>query len=616
MFTKKADFTIILLVQNIEYCLRLQPTMDNSKPKQAKVNGSSKCRKTEAEHAKLKHDYEERIKELNCLYGFSKLVETTKFSLEEILQRTNDLLPAAWQYPEITCSRIILGKKKYTTKNFKQSKWKQQSLIRAQGKKTGLVEIYYLEEKPTIAEGPFLIEEQNLLDAIAERLGQIIERKRAETSLNKSEKKNLTLLAEMKRRQSDVSALLKASGAVLRNREFKVSARAVFDACKDIIGATAGYVALLSDDGKDNIVLFLEAGGQQCTVDPSLPMPIRGLRAQTYLTGKAAIENNFPKCQYKKFLPGGHVNLKNVLFAPLVVDSKTVGTIGLANKPEGFSDHDAQMAIAFGEIASMALINSNMLEMLEENEKRLKVYSEDLERLVDERTRQLKESERFVAIGQTAGMVGHDIRNPLQGILSDVYLVKSDLSLMQDSSEKNNIQESLTEMEKNIEYINKIVADLQDFARPLRPIVQDMDLDSVIDEVLLKSPIPENIEISSQVNEGAKRIVADPVLLTRVLTNLITNAVQAMPEGGKLSVNAYRERENVVVSVEDTGAGIPEEVKPKLFTPLFTTKSKGQGFGLAAVKRLIESLGGSVRFESEKGKGTKFILSLPQGCAN
>jgi signal transduction histidine kinase len=250
--------------------------------------------------------------------------------------------------------------------------------------------------------------------------------------------------------------------------------------------------------------------------------------------------------------------------------------------------------------------------MLEENEKRLQVYSENLERLVDERSRQLKESERFVAIGQTAGMVGHDIRNPLQGILSDVFLVKEYLALMQDSSEKNNIQESLTEIEKNIEYINKIVADLQDFARPLRPIVQNTDLDALIDDVLRKSLIPENIEISSHVSDGAKRIVADPDLLTRVLTNLIINAVQAMPEGGKLSVNAYREMEDVVVSVEDTGAGIPEEVKPKLFTPLFTTKSKGQGFGLAAVKRLIESLGGNVRFESQEGKGTKFILRLPQ----
>jgi len=191
-------------------------------------------------------------------------------------------------------------------------------------------------------------------------------------------------------------------------------------------------------------------------------------------------------------------------------------------------------------------------------------------------------------------------------------LVKADLSAMQDSSEKKNIQESLTEIEKNIEYINKIVADLQDFSRPLHPIVQNMDLDSVIDEAFLKNPIPENIEISSQVSEEAKNIVADPALLTRVLVNLISNAVQAMPEGGRLSVNAYREMQDVVVSVEDTGTGVPEDVKPKLFTPLFTTKSKGQGFRLAAVKRLIESLGGNVRFESQEGKGTKFILCLPQ----
>jgi signal transduction histidine kinase len=300
------------------------------------------------------------------------------------------------------------------------------------------------------------------------------------------------------------------------------------------------------------------------------------------------------------------------LFAPLVIDSKTVGTIGLANKPEGFSDHDAEMAIAFGEIASMALINSNMLDMLEENEKHLKAYSENLEKIVEERTRQLKESERFVAIGQTAGMVGHDIRNPLQGILSDVYLVKTDLALMHNSEEKKNIEESLGEIEKNIEYINKIVADLQDFARPLHPVVQETDLELVIDELLLKSVIPENVEISSHVNEDAKRIVADPVLLTRVLANLITNAVQAMPDGGKLAVNAYREIDDVLVSVEDTGAGIPEDVKPKLFTPLFTTKSKGQGFGLAAVKRLIESLGGSVKFETQEGEGTKFFVCLPQ----
>ena len=586
--------------------------MVRSTPKQAKTTGLTKYKRTVGKLDKLVHNYGERVKELNCLYGFSKIVEIPNTSLEEILEAANGLLPAAWQYPEVACSRIVLGKQEFRTKDFKQTKRTQQSFIKTHGKRAGFVEVCYLEEKPTLDEGPFLMQERYLLDAIAERLGRIIERKRSEKALKKSEKKYRSLHAEMRRRQFDVSALLKASGAVLQNKEFKISARAVFNACKEVIGATAGYVALLSDNGRDNIVLFLDSGGLPCSVDTSLSMPIRGLRAETYLNGKAVIENDFPKCPYKKFLPGGHVYLENVLFAPLVVDSMTVGTMGFANKPEGFSKHDSKMALAFGEIASMALINSNMLEMLEENEKRLKAYNENLEKLVEERSKQLKDSERFVAIGQTAGMVGHDIRNPLQGILSNVYLVKADLALMQGSEEKRNIQESLVEIEENIEYISKIVADLQDFARPLQPFMQDIDLDSVIDELLLKSSIPESIEVSSYVQEDGKRIMADPALLTRILTNLITNAVQAMPDGGKLSVRGYREMDNVVISVEDTGVGIPKDIKSKLFAPLFTTKSKGQGFGLAVVKRLTESLGGSVMFETEEGIGTKFILCLPQ----
>ena len=93
--------------------------------------------------------------------------------------------------------------------------------------------------------------------------------------------------------------------------------------------------------------------------------------------------------------------------------------------------------------------------------------------------------------------------------------------------------------------------------------------------------------------------------------NLVTNALQAMPEGGKLKIQAIKKGEEVDISVQDTGAGIPQEIKPKLFTPLFTTKSKGQGFGLVVVKRMTESLGGTISFESELGKGTTFTISLP-----
>ena len=101
------------------------------------------------------------------------------------------------------------------------------------------------------------------------------------------------------------------------------------------------------------------------------------------------------------------------------------------------------------------------------------------------------------------------------------------------------------------------------------------------------------------------------MLLQRALTNLVTNAIQAMPNGGSLKINGKIKDNKIVVTVSDTGVGIPDEVKSKLFTPMMTTKAKGQGFGLAVSKRLIEALKGTISFESQVGKGTKFIIELP-----
>jgi signal transduction histidine kinase len=209
-------------------------------------------------------------------------------------------------------------------------------------------------------------------------------------------------------------------------------------------------------------------------------------------------------------------------------------------------------------------------------------------------------------------MVGHDIRNPLQAIIGDVYLAKGDIDSLKKSDKKESLQESLAAIEKNTEYINKIVADLQDFARPLKPVPQETDLEAIFKELLLKNRKPENIKAASHVTKDAQKLMVDPILLNRIIGNLITNAVQAMPNGGNLSINAHRETDNIVITVKDTGVGIPDDVKPRLFTPLFTTKSKGQGFGLAVVKRMTEALNGTVTLESQQGKGATFTVTLPQ----
>ena len=250
-------------------------------------------------------------------------------------------------------------------------------------------------------------------------------------------------------------------------------------------------------------------------------------------------------------------------------------------------------------------------EALMQAQSKLQEYASNLERLVEERTKQLKDSERLAAIGATAGMVGHDIRNPLQAITSDVYLAKVELDSVPDAEWKTNALESLTEIEKNVTYINKIVQDLQDYARPLKPVAKQLNLSELIEGLIKNSRIPEEIKVVFKVQKEAANIVADPEIIRRVLANLITNAVQAMPEGGTLNISIAKEANDVVIILQDTGVGIPEEAKARLFTPLFTTKSKGQGFGLAVVKRLVETMGGTVTFESEIGKGTRFIISLP-----
>ena len=194
--------------------------------------------------------------------------------------------------------------------------------------------------------------------------------------LKKEQEALATSMADLQKSSAETNALLAASRALLEQREFVQSARSIFDICKQAIGATSGYVALLDRNRTENEVLFLDSGGLPCTVDPSLPMPIRGLRAEAYRTGKVAFDNDFSNSKWMEFLPDGHVRLENVMFAPLMVEGKAVGLLGLANKQGGFDDNDARSAAAFAEFASIGLINSLTLDSLEHSEERFRTVVE------------------------------------------------------------------------------------------------------------------------------------------------------------------------------------------------------------------------------------------------
>ena len=144
-----------------------------------------KRKRVEKELEQVSHRLGERIKELNCLYSISELRERTDFSLEDILQAIVDLIPPAWQYPEITCARIIFDGYEFTTTNYKSSRWKLTRDIMVYSERVGTLEVCYMEEKLELDEGPFLREERNLINAIAERIAKFIEREWAEDEIRR-----------------------------------------------------------------------------------------------------------------------------------------------------------------------------------------------------------------------------------------------------------------------------------------------------------------------------------------------------------------------------------------------------------------------------------------------
>ena len=192
----------------------------------------------------------------------------------------------------------------------------------------------------------------------------ITRRKQAEADIERGFKQVL-------QQKKELEALLDGAKSIMENRDFPTIARSIFDAAKRSTGATSGYIALLREDGRENDVLFLESGGLPCSVDPDLPMPIRGLREQAYVSGETVAENDFENSEWKQYLPEGHVLLKNVLFAPLVIDGKPVGVMGLANKPDDFTPHDLRLAGAFGQLAAIALKSSLAIDALQKSEQLL-----------------------------------------------------------------------------------------------------------------------------------------------------------------------------------------------------------------------------------------------------
>jgi signal transduction histidine kinase len=246
-------------------------------------------------------------------------------------------------------------------------------------------------------------------------------------------------------------------------------------------------------------------------------------------------------------------------------------------------------------------------------EEKIKEYSERLEEMVEERTRELREAqdelvrrEKLAVLGQLAGGVGHELRNPLGVISNSVYY----LGMVQpDANEKIKKYHALIEQE--VHNAARIVGDLLDYAREISTEPGPASVRALVEHTLSRFPVPASIQVRIRIPADLPQVYADPLHVEQVLGNLFTNACQAMAGGGKLKVTANRQKQMVAIAVKDTGTGITSGNMQKLFEPLFTTKARGIGLGLAVSKKLAEANGGRIEVESEVGLGSTFTLFLP-----
>ena len=266
---------------------------------------------------------------------------------------------------------------------------------------------------------------------------------------------------------------------------------------------------------------------------------------------------------------------------------------------------------------------------------------------VMERTKELDEAqerlirmEKMAILGQLASRVGHELRNPLAAIKNAVYF----LNMVLEGPDPK-VKEMLEILEEKVDTCERIISSLLDFGRTKPPAWRKADINEIVQGVLSRISVPENVEVVSQLDKALPIIQADPDQLGQAFGNIILNAIQAMPEGGRLVVKTSansdfgeppglsvstelsevsRRRlsrpvepseahspEWLTVSFADTGMGIPEENLGRLFEPLFTTRAKGIGLGLMVTKTLVEGHEGTIEVESQEGKGTTFRVRLP-----
>lgn len=304
---------------------------------------------------------------------------------------------------------------------------------------------------------------------------------------------------------------------------------------------------------------------------------------------------------------------KLVTFAPLRAEkpmARLSGPIlGVIEIVQDMSEDTAkifrfQMQIVISCMVVMGILLVVLIFVVKKGEAIIQKRAMEQIRLKEE----LSRAQRLSSLGEMVAGVSHEIRNPLGIIRSSAGLLKKK---MEKLDPKNTIPEIIVE---ESERLNKIITDFLNYARPREPNLMICKVEEIIDKNItnLATQLAENgCIVDRNIGENLPEILADSEMLYQAFLNIFLNAMQAMPDGGKISVNIFPVNGRVAVRIEDEGRGIETEIMEKIWDPFFTTKEKGTGLGLGIVKNLIEAHSGSLNVENRPERGTCVTVQLP-----
>lgn len=433
--------------------------------------------------------------------------------------------------------------------------------------------------------------------------------------------------AEEKLRQNlrHSALLLDASEALVRSLNLSETLQTLVEKAVAMIEVETGAIYLLEDND-----LYLWATTPPLPAD--FPETLRRARLddhphirQALASGKAVI---LPDTLAADLTEAERAvselrRLRTVVYLPILGSKGIPGVLilGRIGSPRSFSQEQLDLCRTLGSQAAVAIENARLYQSIQKElaarkqaEEEIRRLNAELEQRVEARTRQLHDAqeqlvrqEKLAVLGQLAGGVGHELRNPLSVISNAVYFLK----LVQPDASPE-VREYLDILGQETRTAEKIIGDLLEFSRTKSVDREPVPVEGMLQQVLERFPTPENIAVKFNIPAGLPPIFADPRHMQQVFGNLVVNACQAMPEGGALSLSARAKGKEIAIAVADTGTGIPPENMGKLFEPLFTTKAKGIGLGLAVSRKLVEANGGRIQVQSTLGAGTTFTVYLPR----